>query len=69
MVWLSIAVGAIVGGAAGFLIGRVWGILGSVAVAFLGVVLLGLMGFVAGATAKGRVVRRVLGVEDYTSLE
>jgi hypothetical protein len=69
IVWLSLAVGAVAGGAAGFLIGRGWEILGTVAAAFLGVVLLGFAGFVVGATVKGRVVRRVLGVEHFTSLE
>jgi hypothetical protein len=69
MVFSSIAVGALVGGVAGFLIGRAWGILATIGAAVLGVVLVGFVGFVVGAAIKQRVCRRVLGTDDFTLLD
>jgi hypothetical protein len=69
MVFSSIAVGAVVGGVAGFLIGRAWGILATIGAAVLGLVLVGFVGFVVGAAIKQRVCQRVLGTDDFTLLD
>jgi hypothetical protein len=69
VVFALIAAGAIVGGVAGFLVGRTWGALGTVIAVVLGVALLGFVGFVAGAAISQHVCRRVLGTDDFTSLD
>jgi hypothetical protein len=69
MVFLSIALGAVIGGVAGFLMARAWGTLATIGVAVLGVMLLGFVGFVVGAAIKQRVLLRVLGTDDFGSLE
>ena len=62
LVFFSIAVGAVVGGVAGLLVRGVWA-------AILGIVLVGFVGFLVGGAIKGSVCRRVLGTEDFASLE
>jgi hypothetical protein len=69
VVFVLIAVGAIVGGVAGFFIGRSWGTLATVVAAVLGVALVGFVGFVAGAAISQNVCQRVLGTDDFTSLD
>ena len=69
VVFVSIAVGTVVGGVAGFLVGRTWGTLITVIASALGVVVVGFVGFVVGAAIVHRVRQRVLGTAELTSLD
>jgi hypothetical protein len=69
LVFLCIAVGAVIGGLTGFLIARAWGTLAAIGVALLGMILLAFVGFVVGAAIKQHVLRRVLGTDDFAALD
>lgn len=68
-VFTLIALGALVGGVAGFLVGRTWGTLAAISIAVLGVLVVGFMGFVLGASISQATWQRVLGTHEYTSLD
>jgi len=67
--WALIAVGAIVGGVTGFLAARSWGTLAAIAGAGVGVIVVGFVAFVVGATIMHHVWVRVVGTSDITSLK
>jgi hypothetical protein len=68
-VYLTIAIGAVVGGVAGFLVATSWGIWAAIGGAVFGVLLVGFVGFVVGAMIKEAVCRSVLGTADFASLK
>jgi hypothetical protein len=67
--FITIAVGAVVGGVAGYWVGGTWGTLAAIGTTVLGVILVGFVGFVVGEAIKQSVCRRVLGTDDFASLE
>jgi hypothetical protein len=69
LVFLCLGLGAVLGGVAGFRVGRNWGTLAMIGVIILGVLLVGVVGFVVGAAIKQSVLKRVVGTDNFTSLE
>ncbi|GIW95442.1 MAG: hypothetical protein KatS3mg110_3483 [Pirellulaceae bacterium] len=69
LVYLTIAIGTIVGGLVGFWVGNKWALGVAIGGSVVGVLLVGFIGFVVGAAIKEGVCRRVLVTEDFTSLE
>lgn len=68
-VYLTIALGLILGGVIGFLAADRWGWWASIIGAIVVAALLGFLGFVIGATIKESICRRVLGTSDFSALE
>jgi hypothetical protein len=69
VVMTMLALGVLLGGIAGFWIGRGWGRLAMVVSIGLGAMLVGLVGFAAGAAISQHVRRRILGTDDFTALD